>query len=172
MSVDIETTGLNIEDCQILEVALVIDDLTKPFRERIEGSWLVNPGEIRGEPYALSMHSELLREIADGKGMLLSRLQPTIAEFLSEVYKINWVGKNAASFDIPFLKKYGIGKLRQHHRVLDIGHLYWDYAIDGVLLPDLGLCCERAGLSIDCSQHRALPDALINCLLLRKKLGC
>jgi len=62
--IDIETTGLTPETCQILEVGAVFDDWTKPVEELPTFHRIVTHQHIAGQPYALSMHPHLLRLIA------------------------------------------------------------------------------------------------------------
>lgn len=68
ISIDIETTGLEFSNCQILEFGAVIDDLKKPdvdisdlpkFRAVILGEDNI----ISGHPVALQMNAELIKEI-------------------------------------------------------------------------------------------------------------
>lgn len=65
-SIDIETTGLDIENCDVIEFAAVIDDLTnqKPLEELPKFHTYIAKRSYKGEPYALSMHPNILRKIA------------------------------------------------------------------------------------------------------------
>ena len=70
VSIDLETTGLNPETCQIIEFGAVIDDTAnpKPLNELPTFHLYIDHMEhntIRGEPFALSMHSEIFRRIAE-----------------------------------------------------------------------------------------------------------
>ena len=66
-SIDIETTGLDIEHCDIIEFAAVIDDLTdrKPLEELPRFHAYIAKRSLKGEPYALSMHQNIFRKIAE-----------------------------------------------------------------------------------------------------------
>jgi len=65
VSIDIETTGLVAETCQILEVGAVFDDWSKPVAELPKFHRIITHQAIVGQPYALSMHPHLLRLIAE-----------------------------------------------------------------------------------------------------------
>lgn len=66
-SIDIETTGLDIEHCDIIEFAAVIDDLTdrKPLEELPRFHTYIAKRSLKGEPCALSMHPHIFRKIAN-----------------------------------------------------------------------------------------------------------
>ena len=64
VSIDIETTGLNPENCQVLEIGAVIDDGTTPIEDCPTFHCYVDHGLILGEPFAVSMHPTILRRIA------------------------------------------------------------------------------------------------------------
>jgi hypothetical protein len=85
-------------------------------------------------------------------------------------YKITPAGKNAAMFDLPFLKEKinDFGNVIFLHRVLDPAVLYFDPKTDKVL-PDSKLCMERAGIAGEVA-HTALEDALAVVKLIRYKL--
>lgn len=65
VSIDLETTGLDDEFCQILEIGAVFDNWTKPVEELPTFHRIVTHETIIGQPYALSMHPHLLRLIAE-----------------------------------------------------------------------------------------------------------
>lgn len=69
VSIDIETTGLNLDYCQILEIGAVIVDTDLVIRQ-LESApkfkCIVDNGkEIKGEPYAINMHSRIFKILAD-----------------------------------------------------------------------------------------------------------
>ena len=61
ISIDIETTGLDPETCQILEIGAVWDDWTKPIDELPIYHRLVYHKEYRGNAYALALNANLLK---------------------------------------------------------------------------------------------------------------
>ncbi len=152
ISIDIETTGLNPQFCQILEFAAVLGD--KSFRR------IFKHKPIIGEPRALEMHKELLtadgvpldKDFHVGFGCWL--LDLGIARD-----NVHVIGKNFGSFDLQFLKKTpGWGKhWNVDHRIADIGSM-----VAGKLglsyIPSTKQCCEL--LHVDYVEtHRALDDA-------------
>ena len=178
VTIDIETTGLNPENCQVLEIGAVIDDGTTPIEDCPTFHCYVDHGLILGEPFAVSMHSAILRRIATHEEGY-TYLQPwevatRFRDFLKEHgldlenEKIVVAGKNYARFDSRFLSK--ITKwdeyIKVHHRILDPAALYWQPEIDGVELPDTKTCMERAGIAGDVA-HTAVEDAQVVVRLIR-----
>ena len=178
VSIDIETTGLNPENCQVLEIGAVIDDGTAPITDCPTFHCYVDHGLILGEPFAVSMHPAILRRIATHeKGY--TYLQPwevatRFHDFLKENgldpenEKVFVAGKNYASFDARFLRKLTNWDkhVRVHHRILDPAALYWRPEIDGVELPDTKTCMERAGIDGEVA-HTAVEDAIVVVRLIR-----
>jgi DNA polymerase III epsilon subunit-like protein len=192
VSIDIETTGLDPDKCQIIELAAVIDDLVTPFEELPKFRYLVKEPTYRGEPYAFSMHAALFREIA-------TRLEPSFDPYRS--YGVNedimesearltgclrrWLeenditpslflaaGKNFAGFDARFMRRLPRADLfTWEHRVLDPGPLYM--LPTDTIVPSTNTCIERAEMqgmeahNIPGDPHTALYDALMVCALIR-----
>lgn len=192
-SIDIETTGFNHQDCDIIQFAAVIDDLSKnqdlESLPKFEAIFLKN--NYSGNPFALAMHTELFKQIdfanknnlEEGpngvKYMALEDLPSALEFFLSKngikqekngkVY-VNVAGKNAGSFDIPFLqaKIKNWGNIYFLNRVIDPAILYFEVGKD-TKLPDMKTCMERAGLQGEVT-HTALDDAMLVIKLLRHKI--
>ena len=63
VSIDIETTGLNRETCQILQIGAIIEDTTKyKLLEHMPTfNCVVIQEEIVGEPFALNMNKRLIK---------------------------------------------------------------------------------------------------------------
>jgi oligoribonuclease len=181
VSVDIETTGLNPENCQVLEIGAVIDDGVTPIEDCPTFHCYVDHVLILGEPFAVSMHPMILRRIAtheEGYTYLQPWEVPTrFHDFLKEHgldpedEKIVVAGKNYASFDAHFLRKLTDWDkhVRVHHRILDPAAMYWQPEIDGVELPDTKTCMERAGISGEVA-HTAIEDARVVALLIRRAI--
>lgn len=173
LSVDTETTGLDPERCQVLEVAAVAEtDWTTPVEELPYLRLLVRHQVTTGEPAALAMNRRLLEELcAPG----LDAVAPnSVADRLGEFVGMNfgsggrhlpWLtlaGKNLAGFDFRFFRRLpnwaGSWFDRAvRHRVLDVGTLYLDPLSDAGL-PDTAECRRRAGLAGG-PAHTALEDA-------------
>lgn len=192
-SIDIETTGLNPKTCDILQFALIIDDLSnpKPLHELPHFQAYFIKDNYIGEPYALSMHPEIFKEIAHAQKHKAERNEfgdrfmniehlPTALECFLGHYgldldpqtnkcEINVAGKNIAAFDLPFLRKKikNWGSISFKNRVLDPAILYYEKG--DKILPDMKLCMERAGIIGEVA-HTALEDAMMVVRLIRNKL--
>jgi len=186
--VDIETTGLDPDLCQILEVAMVAEDLVSPIENLPALNIRVARQSYFGDMVALKMNERLIHEI-ESQGLVLddegfTRLTRSRAfEFLDAADIRQWLwsagfpktelvvacGKNVAGFDIPFIKAHcpGGGTFFAH-RVLDPGTLYYDPAID-IRPPSLAQCLERAGLPGEV-KHTALADCKAVIQVMRHKL--
>ena len=182
VSIDIETTGLNPKNCQVLEIGALIDDGTTPIEQCPTFHCYIDYALILGEPFAVSMNQAIIRRIAtheEGYTYLSAwDVALRFRDFLkehgldSENEKIVVAGKNFASFDARFLSKItGWDKhVNIHHRILDPAALYWRPETDGVELPDLKTCMHRAGLTGEVA-HTALEDAHVVALLIRQAIA-
>jgi hypothetical protein len=194
-SIDIETTGLNPDNCDVLQFAAVLDDLNNPKPiEQLPSfqTCFFKDGPIVGEPFALSMNGAILKQIANAQHKRLEYCEETKQRFMkienlpdafacfllknsfpldrSGRLKVTVAGKNVAGFDLRFLnaKIKDWGQISMYQRVLDPAILYLDHQNDKVV-PDMKTCMERAGISGEVA-HTALEDALTVVRLLRYKL--
>lgn len=180
-SIDLETTGLDYNRDQILEVGIVIDDLSwpdvvkeGPYGGRPYVRLLVWHDVIHGQAAALAMNKDLLEEIAEaeerGVGFNTAETDSFLRDFLRQHFPgglVTAAGKNVASFDLPFLKNnMPLSFELFHHRSVDPAMLYWQ---PGDTCPSLSQCLERAGLPSEVS-HRACEDAYQIIQLIRFKL--
>jgi len=189
VSIDIETTGLNTEQCDIIEFGAVLED-TNTWTGTVEELPIFHTYILpfygrtyRGEPYALSMHSEILCRIAtqepgeDGYMYLEpNELGSVFSDWLYEIGLIGQdrdpitvAGKNFASFDLQFLNKLPdfSPPIRFNHRYIDPAMLYWDPLADS-RMPNMETCLERAGIDKPVL-HTAVDDARLVIELLRKR---
>lgn len=178
LSLDIETTGLNPDTCQILQLAAVLDDTTKPLEAAPTFNALVYDNLYAGEPYALAMNQEIFSTLAKHKPSdrdVVHRGHPVyilpISTLLIELQ--HWLemeccpkpvvaGKNVANFDLRFIEK--LGKFNCDHRCLDPGNLYLQPSDQ--VVPGTAECLRRAGLP-ELVSHDALDDAYDVCKLIR-----
>lgn len=194
-SIDIETTGLNKKTCDIVQFAAVLDDLNNPQPIEKLPTFLAyfTSNSYSGEPFALSMHPAIFRKIADAQKQKLDYDEAENAHYMdihglpyafrnfltknnvpedpkTGSISLNIAGKNAAMFDLPFLKKKIKNWQRVYfkHRVIDPAVLYFELGKDKEL-PDSKKCMERAGIAGEVA-HTALEDALTVVKLIRNKL--
>lgn len=169
VSIDIETTGLDPEVCQILEIGAVFENWETPIDKLSTFDCYVRNTPVIGEPFALSMPNnvKILRAIATGETdvpiMLPEQAVHSLRIWLSEVgyqrgEKFTPAGKNFGSFDLQFLKKLpGWGThIKVQHRAIDPGMLYWRPGDPTV--PDMSTCLKRASEDGNVT-HKAVEDA-------------
>lgn len=157
ISIDIETTGLDMEVCQILEIGMV-DEVRNEFH------CYVDNGIIIGEAYALQMNQAILKKIAGGQGISKYDVAKKMKAWLPDDFTV--AGKNFGSFDLQFLKKLPDWDIKIDHRIIDVGNLYW-WPREDTKLPTLETCMVRAGIP-GLVTHNALEDAKIVMQLIRK----
>jgi len=173
ISIDIETTGLSPENDQILSIAAVRDqaDLSNggPFFYGDVGkldylNLVIHHERISGQPFALSMNPDLLRQSAnkDSGAVELDQAIAVLQDFIGDTLII--AGKNFASFDRQFLIRAGA---KLPHRTLDVGPLYLVWGDER--MPSTEVCLRRAGLTAERS-HDALADARDVCRLIRHRM--
>jgi hypothetical protein len=183
VSCDIETLGLDVS-CNIIEFGAVLDDLLNPLE--IENlpkfHCYIIQNKYVGEPYAMSMHSEILKRLAkkeEGYTYLYPKqLGAEFKKFLlnngysekNNKITINLAGKNFMGFDNLFLKEHtDFHKyINIRSRVLDPAILYFKPNEDSTL-PGLQTCLERASIK-STVKHTAIEDCLDVIQLLRLKL--
>lgn len=174
VSIDIETTGLDPETCQILEIGAVWDDWTKPIAELPVYHRLVVHDEYRGNAYALALNAGLLKQLAGQREPWFLEPSQVADDFATWLKGCGWdgttslttAGKNFASFDRQFLKRLPRFEqvVKLSHRSIDPAILFWRAADDK--LPDSKTCYERAGLDNKVA-HTAVEDALAVVRLVR-----
>jgi DNA polymerase III epsilon subunit-like protein len=69
VSIDLETTGLDPNACQVIEFAAVIEDTLNPlpYEELPKFSKLVLHDSVQGELYAVNMNAAIFKELNDAK---------------------------------------------------------------------------------------------------------
>jgi len=166
LSIDIETTGLDPERHQILQIGAVYDDLENPKPESQLDTFtgIVKWNEYVGQPVALKMNAELL---GHPDGVWIADLGHHFRKWMVglDSGKVTVAGKNFATFDLPFIQRAFPGvSYWFHRRILDVGTMY--AVIGDKELPNLSECCLRAGLEEEVT-HDALEDALMVVRLVR-----
>ena len=182
ISVDLETTGVDLEKSEILEIGAVYDDGVSAIESLEKLEFIIQLDVItHAEPYAVNMNARLFKAMARKEGTSLAIAFNAITDLFCKGAtaaaewdmankfnprnKIYIAGKNAASFDIPILKSFL--KRREypntkvlfdsiHYQVLDVGSMY--YAEFGGRIPSLSEISARAGRAE--VTHKALDDAM------------
>ncbi len=176
VSVDIETTGLDPETCDTLEVGAVIDDWLFPLAKPPEFHCYIKQSLYRGQPFALSMHPTIFRRIAIEEEGYSYFFPGEFAEAFGSWLNINHAyvidpdnlkreargvvaGKNFASFDDRFLRKFKNydQHVKFHQRILDPGMMFWSPTED-TKPPGSQTCMERTNQEGKVA-HTALEDA-------------
>ena len=186
VSIDIETTGLDPETCQILQIGAVIEDTEnlKDLCELPKFNCIVEHAVYSGSPFALWLNSNLLKILGDMEQIkreerLDYRKEHNIlpAGAVASAFNlwlmangfeskdsgsitINAAGKNFASFDKNFLVKLPqwTSKIQMRQRIIDPAILFTDWTSDSSL-PSLNTCLQRAGIPGEVS-HDAVDDAI------------
>lgn len=175
VSIDIETTGISPDRCQVIEIGAIVDDWVSPLHHLHLFHCYVMHDLYRGEPYALSMHTEIFRRISSKKEGYTFCYDQQVGRLLKSFLEENKIdpfhvlaaGKNFASFDRIFLEKLPSFSccVRFNHRSYDPGMLFWNPDIDSEI-PDTETCIKRAEL-LPLVRHTALEDALVTIQLMR-----
>ena len=148
ISLDIETTGLDPDTCQVLQIGAVLEDTENPLPldELPSFNVLVRPdGPITGDAYALRMNAGLIARIANGEGWT-----PAVAcsDFKAWVWKhgrtggrpwgrdgqrITLAGKNVRGFDPPFPNRLaGVPGDFHYHREMGRTHFWTPVTVMGI----------------------------------------
>lgn len=186
VSLDIETTGLDPRSDQILSVGIVVDDMISSIKDLKKLYLLVSHSRVSGNPFAMAMNAGLLKQIS--KKEISEVFEPDfnvssrfvsqqvilkqIEQFVKAEGKFTLAGKNVGAFDLQFLKALSLGMECDlfHHRILDVGSIYYDPKIHGDTLPNLDQCKKMAGIVGDVT-HNALDDAVDVVKCVRYKYG-
>lgn len=175
VSIDLETTGLDEDTCQILEFGAVLhtDEFT-PVEELPAFHCYVTHKQLVGDPFALALNHDILVKLAkpgdypeykyiDEVGLILDFEAWLDSNGITG--KVVPAGKNFASFDKQFLKKLpNFKRLKLHHRTLDPA-MYFIEPTDE-FPPDTKTCMQRAGLPGEVA-HLAIADAMTVIQLMR-----
>lgn len=190
VSIDLETTGLDVDHCDIIEFGAVLEDTelaSSLFLSQLPTfhRYILPPtgvGFYRGEPSALSMHAEIFKRIGIAGGESGDGYEIIGGEYLGTSF-LDWLhyhgvikyrhdpitvaGKNFPSFDLQFLRRLPdfTPPVRFNHRYLDPAMLFWK-PLEDSRVPNLATCLERAGIEKPVL-HTAVDDALLVIELLR-----
>lgn len=195
VSIDIETTGLDRINDQVLEVGAIIEDTEKQlsFDEIPKFSAILKHNRITGSPYALNLNSRIIEILSN----IPNKDDDSYLDYIKNNHIINphdlglalytflssngfednsrnrieiiTAGKNFQSFDKPFLQNIPNFNsfITFNRRVIDPTTLYIDFKNDNNL-PSLNKCLERANINTSV-QHSGVSDAWDVIQILRKK---
>ena len=184
VSIDIETTGLDPETCQILQIGAAIENTRSVKSDMPTFQCIIEHDHVSGSPFALNMNRVILEKIgelerADRADRSEIRKKHNIipANLVAKSFRmwleangvtaeegspvsITVAGKNFASFDKLFLQKLpGWNSLiRIKSRVIDPAVLCMDWENDKSL-PNLDTCMQRSQVEGSVT-HDALQDAV------------
>lgn len=188
VAIDVETSGLDRSEDQILEFAAVftvLGDNRLPTNALPTFHIYVNPGRIRGSAFALAMNAKAIENIRDGNCVRIEDLACRLYDWLHDRSDLvdwgydnissniqpratlNIAGKNYASFDDYFVKRvpHWNRYFNTGHRVGDPMNLY--LRARDTSFPNLQTCLERAGIDRTV-KHTAAADAYDVIDLFRK----
>jgi len=185
VSIDIETTGLDWDKCQVLAIGAITEDTANPLPYHLKPKfrWLIKHEELHWEPVAKAMNEKLMTEFenpvtsktfigtpAEVVQMLRGYLLATGFKQEKGKVKVLAAGKNFAGFDRMFLDRLpGFNELISiKRRALDPALLYTDLLNDEEP-PSLEECKRRAGIEDTAVSHDPLEDAWDVVRLLRAK---
>lgn len=148
--IDLETTGLDENKCQILELACVITDENCNVLGEYET--IINPGQVSYEEGAAAMHkrSGLITKIASGKP--LADVESEVLGLFKSIEPRKrrlYLAGSSVHFDARFMRKY-MPSVMEHlcSRYLDVN------ALNLAFNSWLG---DRANMAVSKS-HRAMDD--------------
>jgi hypothetical protein len=170
VSIDIETTGLDPDTCQVLEFGAVIEDWVRPVSQLPFFRRIFKYDKITGEPFALALNANLLKRISNPNEIrpidlfcepaeLGAQFSAWLCHHDVDPKRVQAAGKNFASFDAQFLKRlpnFNI-YIKFNHRTIDPTMLFWRMDDEG--LPSSKTCMERAGIDGKVA-HTAVEDAI------------
>lgn len=164
LSVDLETTGQNPLEHDILEVAMVLYDTSVEVtgEEPFYHTFVRSTKQI-WEPGTLMFHLPRMAYFYHGcqnSPITRSMLATDMRKWLDGLFGVNGrptvAGKNFGSFDLGFLRRMPGWTNMFSSRILDLGPLCLEPGDTGV--PDSANCFARCGLGAVVA-HTALEDA-------------
>ena len=186
VSIDIETTGVDEANCQILEIGAVYENVGPklPYEKIPKWKGIIYHKNLTGTAFAFNMNKRIIDILAEyesfsheqeeqknafvRKHNICQSVDSALRElehWLEVIYpnykdgaKINIAGKNFPMFDLLFLKQSSTWE-RIHHqrRIIDPATLFLDWHNDEVA-PNLDTCLKRAGYEKKVT-HDAQEDA-------------
>jgi hypothetical protein len=185
LAFDVETTGLDVLNDQVLEIGAVVDDITPagnlpPLAALPTFRMAVRHGRIRGTPSALAMNAGLIARIARGECVAPQYAAFQFRQFVSHHFGKDCpvvAGKNVWKLDVPMMTALmheagvvpGSHPGGRHevtfadsidHRALDVGPMF--ARPSDRRPPGLDECVRRAGgdPAVFAPDHDPVQDCL------------
>jgi DNA polymerase III epsilon subunit-like protein len=172
ISIDTETSGLDPENCQLLEFGAIIEDTSKklPFDEIPKFKRLIFNEEIKGNPFALNMNSRIISVFAEyqslhGKYVSGHASEEDMVKFISE-NNITSIEKLATAF-YAFLITNGFDDMKGKQITISVAGKnfgMFDYGFIK-LIPDIekhvkfkSRVLDPAILCVDWESDKQLPS--------------
>lgn len=196
ISCDIETTGTNSNEDQILQIAMVVfdsKDKITPVKDLPFIDLIIKHKKIIGNPTALFMNANLIKILSENKDNRIvnkDEAEMILGGFLNDFYYYDnldsfqkppllFLGKNFNRFDWNFIWNYfssyekndylcfpSLGNCRVSSRSIDIGQRFFNPETDEYP-PSTQECINRSkNITID-FEHDALNDARLMIELFR-----
>jgi oligoribonuclease (3'-5' exoribonuclease) len=198
LALDIETTGLDEEKSQILQIGWVIDDGISPLDQLKKGSVIVKNETITyGEDFALGMNGWIFQEISKKEPKYLVKyLEPALMDLFKAIQetgdlaynfdivqevkkpsnKVQLAGKNVGNFDWPIIvNNYKRSGLIRHKPLAfeQVDHRFIDCG--AIFFSDFGKNPGFAAINKLIGwkdiNHDALDDAINVVVAIRYKAG-
>jgi oligoribonuclease len=184
LSIDIETTGLDPLNDQLLSFGAIIEDTENPlpFDEIPKFHAAIKRNRIEGDLFAINMNKELIETInqymnspdnsrSTNSGIDFYKEDEIVSGFRQwlitnnftqldkEITNLTVAGKNFGTFDKLFIERLPRWKqyFRIRQRIIDPAILFVDWKNDNSL-PGLSACKTRAKLNPNVT-HNAVEDA-------------
>lgn len=190
VSIDIETTGTDRNNDDIVEITAKIDDLSniKSVDELPRFHCYVVKERYSGNAWALAQHAEIfdairnnhpdciheenvtlkLQRFIEHNNGYINKMEKDLYNNKSDIIILP-AGKNFSSFDLHFLYRLPefVGRIGFPTRHIDVGNMYLK-ATD-IKPPSLTECAKRAGLNMEVT-HRSDNEVDMVILLVRNFL--
>ena len=128
ISMDLETTGLDVEKVDILELAAVLDDGESPIEKLRRVSLIIDLKKFNySEPYALNMNARLIQAIVDKKGedpeIVLQKFGALVEEAVGICveYDLKYTDKYKVSIE----KKINKGEIESNLSLEEFKYIYY-----------------------------------------------
>lgn len=168
IALDLETSSTDVATCHVREIGMAVFNVAETDAQFLTFSRTVRlPPGATEEAEAQGIH-----KIPPTEGASAADVAAHASLWLAQFDKVEWLGHNVGSFDVPilyrFLRETGCQPIRASYRFRDTASLALALKDAGIIpqtAHSLGDLCEWAG--IERPPHRAGPDAVAEMRLYR-----